>query len=155
MTPTKKNGRAKRIGGTQKFHLGDEHEVDAIACAMHNLAATCVGNTQDSDVEWFGKWLYNASNFGLGYCRRFAWSLSNEEFDAVNLLPDRIWTGYRWETMPDQFKEAWYKLARLCMYAMPRIAERIGHRMLAQSKVLRAQRAAVVKAAKAMNNSEN
>ena len=117
---------------------------------MHNLAATCVGNTQDSDVEWFGKWLYNASNFGFGDYRMFCWSLSNEEFDAVNLLPDRIWTRYRWETLPNQYKDAWLKLARLCLHALPHIAERIGHRMLAQSKALRIHQSASTKALKAI-----
>lgn len=147
---TGKSGRAKRKANVARFLTRDELEIDAIACELQNLGGTCAENTQHSDVEWFGRWLYHASNFGFGDYRMFCWSLSNEEFDAVNLLPDRIWTRYRWETLPNQYKDAWLKLARLCLHALPHIAERIGHRMLAQSKALRIHQSASTKALKAI-----
>lgn len=104
---------------------------------LHNVGATVAGNTQESDVKWFAQWLYGASNFGGGSVATMEWSLSNENFDKLGLVPERAWTGKRWDTLEAAESEAWIKLARLCLYALPHIAERIGHRFMEQAKALR------------------
>jgi hypothetical protein len=116
----------------------DEHEIDTMASALHNLGASCAGNTQDGDVEWFARWLYQSSNTGMGSVETMPWSISNEEFGRLGLIPDRQWTGRRWETLGENPRKAWLKLARLCLLALPHIAERIGHRFMGQAKALRA-----------------
>lgn len=117
--------------------LPSEREVDDIACALHNMGANLAGNTQASDLEWFGRWLYGSSNFGGGCVDTMPWAISNEEFEALGLEPDRQWTGNRWETLSSPARQAWLKLARLCLCALPHIAERIGHRHMEQAKALR------------------
>jgi len=112
-------------------------EIESARCLLHNTGGQLAGNTQGSDVEWFARWLYGASNFGMGSVDTFHWSLTNDEFEKLGLLPDRQWTGKRWETLEASEAEAWMKLARLCLYAMPHIAERIGHRFMEQAKGLR------------------
>jgi hypothetical protein len=114
-----------------------EIEIDSAACMLHNLGGTMTRNTQGTDTEWFARWLYGASNFGMGDVRTMQWSLSNEEFELLGLTPDRQWTDKRWETMGDAERLAWIKLARLCLHALPHIAERIGDRFMEQSKGLR------------------
>lgn len=104
---------------------------------LHNVGATNVGNTQSGDIEWLARWLFGSSNFGMGSVDTFQWSISNEEFEKLGLLPDRAWTGKRWETLEPAEAEAWKKLARLCLYVLPHIAERIGHRFMEQAKMLR------------------
>jgi hypothetical protein len=108
-----------------------------VRCHLHNTGATLAGNTQSSDIEWFARWLYGASNFGGGWTETFHWSLNNAEFEKLGLIPDRPWTGYRWETLPPKRKAAWMKLSRLCLYALPHICERIGHRFMEQAQGLR------------------
>ncbi len=112
-------------------------DVDAVCCLLHNRGVTCAGNTQGTDVEWLARWLYGSSNFGMGHVDTFKWSLSNDEFSALGLTPDRPWTEKRWETLTETESEAWRKLARLCLYALPHIAERIGNRFMEQAKALR------------------
>ena len=137
---SKKNGTtAKR--GADSLHrrvrpFRDEMK-EAVRCHLHNTGATLAGNTQSSDIEWFARWLYGASNFGGGWTATFHWSLNNAEFEKLGLIPDRPWTGYRWETLPPKRKAAWMKLSRLCLYALPHICERIGHRFMEQAQGLR------------------
>ena len=114
-----------------------EIEIDSAACMLHNLGGTLAGNTQGTDTEWFARWLYGASNFGLGDVKTMQWSLDNADFHCLGLMPDREWTGLRWETLAPIERQAWIKLARLCLYALPHIAERIGARFMEQSKALR------------------
>ncbi len=139
---------AKRAGMTAfKVRLAratrkstDKDIVDEISCTLHNLGATLSGNTQGSDLEWFAKWLYGSSNFGMGDVKTMEWSLSNAEFEEFGLAPDRQWTGKRWEMLSEAQRAAWTKLARLCLYALPHIAERIGIRFMEQAKGLRMAR---------------
>lgn len=122
----------KRMGFTD-----EDLENDSIACALHNMGSTLAGNTQESDVEWFARWLYGASNHWMGSVVTFPWSISNEEFKKLSLTPDRQWTGKRWETLEDAERSAWLKFARLCLTGLPHIAERIGQRFMDQAKALR------------------
>ncbi len=112
-------------------------DVDNFCCQAHNLGASLSGNTQDSDVAWTARWLYQSSNFGCGDVRTMQWSLDNKDFEQLCLTPDRPWTKQRWETLPATDREAWMKLARLVLYALPNIAERIGQRFMDQAKAIR------------------
>lgn len=121
---------------TMKTETRDQ-EIDEAACMLHNVGATLAGNTQEGDVEWLARWLFGSSNFGMDSGDTFQWSISNDEFEKLGLLPDRLWTGRRWETLEPDESETWKKLARLCLYALPHVAERIGHRFMEQAKALR------------------
>ena len=114
-----------------------DEEIDEAACMMHNVGATLCGNTQASDIEWLARRLYQSSNFGMGSVDTMQWSLSNDDFEKLALTPDRPWTGKRWETLDESERSAWQKLARMCLYALPHIAERIGDRFIEQAKALR------------------
>lgn len=119
-------------------------DVDAACCLLHNNGATLAGNTQATDLEWFGRWLYNSSNIGMGSVETMHWSISNDEFEKLGFTPDRPWTHKRWETLDAEERAAWKKLARLCLNAMPHIAERIGHRFMEQAKGIRIAQASNV-----------
>ena len=128
----------RRVKSSSQYSQ-EQEQIDSIACALHNMGGTLTGNTQSSDVEWFARWLYAASNFGMGDVRTMKWSISNDEFKNLGFTPDRQWTAFRWETLPAEKRLAWEKLARLCLCALPYIAERIGHRFVEQAKALRIQ----------------
>jgi hypothetical protein len=126
-----------------RFYLNKtEQEIDSVACILHNTGGRLAGNTQGTDVLWFAEWLYGASNFGMGDVKTMPWTLSNDQFEQLGLVPDRSWTGKRWKTLEQSERDTWIKLARLCLYALPHIAERIGHRFMEQSKALRILHAA-------------
>src|SRR5262245_39776888 len=120
-----------------KLRLYKESVQEGVRCHLHNAGATLAGNTQGSDIEWFARWLYHASNFGSGWTATSHWSLSNAEFEMLGLIPDRAWTKSRWETLSPARRQAWMKFSRLCLYALPHIAERIGHRFMEQAQALR------------------
>ena len=63
--------------------------MEAVQCYLNNTGNTLRGNTQGGDIEWFARWLYQASNFGMGWTETFQWSLSNEEFEKLGLEPKR------------------------------------------------------------------
>lgn len=127
----------RRVRQLRPLVKSKDQEIDEAVCMLHNVGVTNVGNTQSGDIEWLARWLFDSSNFGMGSVDTFQWSISNEEFEKLGLLPDRSWTGKRWETLEPAESEAWKKLARLCLYALPHIAERIGHRFMEQAKMLR------------------
>ena len=99
---------------TMKTETRDQ-EIDEAACMLHNVGATLAGNTQEGDVEWLARWLFGSSNFGMDSGDTFQWSISNDEFEKLGLLPDRLWTGRRWETLEPDESETWKKLARAFM----------------------------------------
>lgn len=146
MSKKSSKGKPKRPPGVALQpvvrRFGFDDDMERVCCFLHNTGGQLVGNTQASDVEWLARWLYGASNFGMGSVETFHWSINNEEFEKLGLMPDRQWTGKRWETLEKPQAEAWKKLARLCLYALPHIAERIGHRFMEQAKAIRVSKAA-------------
>jgi hypothetical protein len=118
-----------------------EREVDAIGCYLHNAGANLMGNTQDSDLEWFARNLYqHCGTFGYNYPRPngpLSASIDNAEFEKLGLLPDRPWTNKQWETLAPGEQIAWLKFAEATIHLLPKLAERIGHRFMEQSKALR------------------
>jgi hypothetical protein len=114
------------------------NEIDAIACFLHNNGADIVGNTQDGDVEWFARTLYQSvSTFGMGWVKTIDWSLSNEDFKMLRLTPDRSWTNKKWDTLTKKERTAWLRLSFAVLSTIPAICDRIGHRSLSQSKAIR------------------
>ncbi len=124
-----------------------EQEIETAACVLHNCGGQLTGNTPADDVLWFARWIYGSSNFGMGSVDTFKWSLSNEEFEILGVVPERQWTGKNWETLSPAEKMAWMKFARLCLYALPHVAERIGHRFMEQAKGLRILQKGIIESA--------
>jgi hypothetical protein len=84
--------------------------LDAIACTLHNDGSTLAGNTEATDVEWLARELF--------------------------ILHSKAVPG-QWDTASQVTRDYWLDTAELFLKAMPRIAERIGHRMMATAKAVR------------------
>jgi len=114
-------------------------EADSVACWLHNNGGAITGNTQKSDVEWFARELFRAvSKFGMGSVKTIDRTISNEDFEKLKLTPDRTWTGKRWETLKRKEREAWLRLSFACLWCIPDICDRIGHRGMEQAKAIHA-----------------
>ena len=114
-----------------------EMTADSVACWLHNNGSTVTANTQKQDVEWFARELFRVvSGFGMGWVRTVDWTLANEDFKKLQLTPDRKWTGKNWETLKTKEREAWMRLSFACLYSLPAICERVGHRGMEQAKAI-------------------
>lgn len=92
----------------------ERHKVaDAIYCCLHNTGQTLAGNTQEDDVEWFARNLY-------------------EEWISHRPGPPR------WDAASPEHREMFHGVARTCIKVMPRLQERIASRLIDLSRVLRA-----------------
>lgn len=99
-----------------------ERVADALYCHLHNTGQTLAGNTQESDVEWFA---------------RIMW----EDRDRRH--------GERWDNESETTKGLFREFAALAIKMMPRIQNRIASRLIELSKVMedinRAEREATKK----------
>lgn len=100
-------------------HEARHHVADALYCHLHNTGQSLAGNTQESDVEWFA---------------RIMWEQSGRKH------------GDRWEIELDAVKDNYRKFSALALGNMSKVQERIADRLIELSKVLqdieRAERAA-------------
>lgn len=113
------------------------YEADHVACWLHNNSGAITGNTEQSDAEWFARTLYQrTAHFGTFDARPFFSHISNEDFKRLGLVPDRPWTKCRWETLSDEERAIWVKLACACLAVLPELCERIGHRGMEQAKAI-------------------
>ncbi len=106
---------------------------------VHNRAGTLLGNTQASDLDWLAQQLFSWSNLGAGDVKTVPWLMSAEDFAFVGLQREQLMGEgpHRWYMLTEQQQEAWRKLARICLFVLPRICERIGHRYEEQAKSLK------------------
>jgi hypothetical protein len=84
--------------------------LDTIACTLHNDGAALAGNTEAFDIEWLARELF--------------------------ILHSHAVPG-QWDIAPQCTRDYWLDQAELFLKTMPRIAERIGHRMMATAKAVR------------------
>lgn len=95
---------------------------DALYCHLHNTGQALEGNTDENDVEWMARNLY-------------------EEWASQNYS---VCT--QWNLASDEAKVKFRDFARVCLKMMPRLQQRIASRLILMSKVLqdieRAERAA-------------
>jgi hypothetical protein len=84
--------------------------LDTIAGTLHNDGADLAGNTAAFDIEWLARELF--------------------------ILHSHAVPG-QWGTASQVTRDYWQDQAELFLKAMPRIAERIGHRMIATAKAVR------------------
>lgn len=110
---------------------------DALA-VLHNLGATLVGNTQDSDLDWLARLLFEASRLGVGDVRTVPWIMSQQEWEYLGLTPQALVSNgpSRWDLLTVEQQYAWWRLARICFYILPHFAERVGHRFMAQARAI-------------------
>lgn len=115
-------------------------DLDNAYCTLHNLGANLRGNTQASDMEWLAQCLFSSSRLGAGDIKTVDWLIGYEQWQALGLTPQAmLGDGPRhWEALSEDERDAWRKLARICMYLLPALSERIGSRMMAQAKAIRA-----------------
>lgn len=116
-----------------------EQELESALCILHNLGSHLVGNTQETDLEWLSRNLFEWSNLGAGDIKTVPWLLSCEEFNYLGLTRQAILgDGPRnWDNLTPEQQEAWQNLGRICLFILPRLAERIGHRYMEGAKVIR------------------
>lgn len=138
-TPKKTNRQPVRLKSLDAIlkTMNRFHEAEQVACWLHNNSAAIVGNTEQSDAEWFARTLYQRSaNFGSFEARGFFSHITNEDFQRLGLVPDRPWTGKRWESLAEVQRAAWIKMACVCLSVLPELCERIGHRGMEQAKAI-------------------
>ena len=116
-----------------------DRDLDNAYCVLHNLGANLCGNTQVGDLEWLAQSLFSASRLGAGDIRTVDWLIGIEQWEALGLTPQvLLGDGPRiWEALTEGERDAWRKLARICLYLLPAISERIGSRMLDQARAIR------------------
>jgi len=84
--------------------------LDSLACALHNEGYAIQGNREENDHKWLA---------------RAMWCARNGEASGV------------FDTLSDDSKEEWYKLARAAINALPGLMGRIAQRAVSYSKALR------------------
>lgn len=83
---------------------------DSLACHLHNEGYALEGNTEANDVEWFARRLWE-----------------------TDVEPIR----QRWDTLTEDGREQWRRIARAVIAALPDYQLRVAHRLIALSKVVR------------------
>lgn len=94
----------KYVSQEAKYHV-----TDALYCHFHNAGQTLVGSTEENDVEWFA---------------RIMWE-----------HPDRR-HGERWDIELDAVKDEYRKFAELALRNMSKIQSRMANRLIELSKVM-------------------
>jgi hypothetical protein len=103
--------------------------LDSIACELHNRGYELLGNTEESDIEWFARTLWQSVS---------ASNVTKKAFNSFGLVPDRCWTKkYRWEALSDAERGLWTTLATACIAVIPALQSRIGSRLVAISQCVR------------------
>lgn len=113
--------------------------VDDASSILHNAGASLVGNTGKHDLPWLAVQLFSWSRLGAGDIRSSHWLLDREQCDYLGLEPEAVFSegARRYDELDDKKKDAWLKLARICLHVFPQLAERIGHRWMEQAQALR------------------
>jgi hypothetical protein len=113
-------------------------ELDSAYCTLHNLGASISANQQCSDIEWLARVLFEHSRLGAGDISTVPWLISGEQWDYLTLEPQALLGDdpRHWQALTDEQREAWRKLARICLYVLPSFASRVGHRYMQQARAL-------------------
>lgn len=85
------------------------HVLDSLACYLHNDGYALDGNTEESDVEWFARNLWEREHERSG----------------------------RWEQAPEEEKTRFIRLAQMVIAELPAFQLRIAHRLITLSKIVR------------------
>lgn len=83
---------------------------DALACHLHNTGYNLSGNTEANDIEWFARAIWQAES-------------------------DTVPSG--WERATAEVREHYHQIARVVLRVLPRFQERVAHRLIELSKVVR------------------
>lgn len=122
------------------------HDIENSLATLHNLGHSLAGNTQASDLDWFAALLFENSRLGVGDACSIPWLLDREEWKEVSsaitpgseLQPQGLFNPpFRFEQITPEQQEAWRKLARICLYCLPRITDRIASRYINHSLALK------------------
>jgi hypothetical protein len=115
-------------------------QIEDAMVVLRNCGATLTGNTQESDLEWLARVLFEASLYGMGDVRTVPWVVSRDEWERLGLVPMSLMGDgpKRFDRLGEADQEAWRKLARVCMWVMPSFADRVGSRFMEQASALEA-----------------
>lgn len=89
--------------------LARYYMLDSVACVMHNEGYSLEGNTEESDLRWFARLLYEK---------------------------DRHGAGPRFEDAPQDIQKRYLQLAETCMKAIPALMSRISSRCIRISQAV-------------------
>lgn len=85
--------------------------LDSIACNLHNDGHSLLGNTEESDLRWLARMMWQEKNRMVG-------------------------AGI-WDTLPQPERDAWIETAGIAVKCLPALMGRIAHRSITISKALR------------------
>ena len=114
-----------------------EADLDHAYCVLHNEGQTLAGNTQASDLEWFGRLLFERSELGAGWIKTIPWLLTREQYEYLGLQRQGLFETKRWDMLTDDQREAWRKIARITLSCLPDLASRIAHRYEVQAAAIK------------------
>ncbi|MBL1176938.1 hypothetical protein [Pantanalinema sp. GBBB05] len=115
-----------------------DNDLDSAYCTLHNLGASLRGNQQCSDIEWLARVLFENSRLGAGDISTVPWLIDVQQWDYLMLEPQAMLGNgpHHWQALTDEQREAWRKLARICLYVLPSFASRVGSRYMEQARAL-------------------
>jgi hypothetical protein len=87
--------------------------IDAVACELHNVGYQLEGNTEAFDAEWLARMLWSEETGAM---------VADWDLDQVGMAETRI---------------RYITLARSALKVLPAYQERVAHRLVALSKVMR------------------
>lgn len=118
--------------------LGPRNVGDA-SSILHSVGQSLTGNTGKHDLVWLAAHLFSWSRLGAADIRSCHWLLDREQWDYFGLEPEAVFANgpRRYDDCTDKQKDAWLKLARICLHVFPQLAERVGHRWLEQAQALK------------------
>lgn len=107
-TPDERNETLEKASEFVGFQALDTF-LDALQSVLHNTAQTLDGNTPESDLEWFAKFLYRAAPKSRA----------------------------AWDHLEEAERDLWRGIAKNCLDALPYLMSRIATRYKAYENVLR------------------
>ena len=116
----------------------DVQDLEDAYAVLHNCCQTLLGNTQETDLEWFARVLFDGSNLGVGDIATVPWILGAKDWEEVKLRRQQLMGDgpRRWDHLTAEQQEAWRKLARVCLWCLPAFCDRVGNRFAEQAKAL-------------------
>lgn len=101
----------------QRTFLGDDNDVvgrlaryymlDAVACAMHNEGYSLEGNTEESDLRWLARYIFDRDGDRMG-----------------------------WDQVPDAVRDHYLRLAKILIEAIPALMGRMSARCIRISQAV-------------------
>lgn len=96
------NGNGDLVERMARYYM-----LDSVACTMHNEGYSLEGNTEESDLRWFARLLYQADG-------------------------DR----HHWDSVPQDVRDRYLRFAKVTMEAIPSLMARMSARCIRISQAV-------------------